>query len=117
MMSYDDWKERIKPFEWMQHDNEFCVCLEACDYLQNVFNTRSEEGFEGNGYDWESLAKVFIEEKCQELSDELEFDSEAGMFCVYSEDEKILQDFICSFKKVCEDENLVLDLFSRAELE
>lgn len=115
-MEIDNWKERIKPFEWVQYKERFSVCLETGGYLQDVFDVRSDEGFEGNGYDWESLAKVFLEERCQNLSDKLEFDSEADMFCVYSEDDKSLQDFICLFKETCEDEKLIKDLFSRAEL-
>lgn len=84
----------------------FCS-MSKRDYLQNVFTARSEEGFEGNGYDWESLAKVFIKEKCRDLSEKLEFDSEASMFCVYSEDDNALRDFICLFKNACEDEKLI----------
>lgn len=116
-MEMDNWKESIKPFEWVQYKERFSVCLETGDYLQDVFDARSDEGFEGNGYDWESLAKALIKEKCQELADGLEFDSEADMFCVYSKDDKILRDFICLFKKVCEDKNIIMDIFSRAELE
>ncbi|MCY7169950.1 Imm51 family immunity protein [Streptococcus mitis] len=48
-----------------------------------MFDTREEEGFEGNGYDWESLALVFLEEKMPELSDAIYFDPEGSMFCAY----------------------------------
>lgn len=62
------------------------------------------------------MAKVFIKKKCQDLSEKLEFDSEASMFCVYPEDDNALRDFICLFENACEDEK-IKNLFSGVELE
>lgn len=87
------------------------------EYLQAVFDTRVGEGFEGNGYDWGSLAQVFLDEKCLDLQEKIGFDPEGSMFCAYSKDEEALADFILRFKKACEDKSLILDLFSRAELD
>ena len=39
------------------------------------------------------------------------------MFCAYSENKNALKDFILRFKDACENEKLILDLFSRAELD
>ncbi len=39
------------------------------------------------------------------------------MFCAYSEDKEALKEFILQFKKVCENEVLIMDLFSRTELD
>ncbi len=39
------------------------------------------------------------------------------MFCAYSGDKDALADFILGFKKACDDKELILDLFSRAELD
>ncbi len=93
------------------------VCLNVGTYLQEVFDTCAEEGFEGSGYDWESLAKVFLEEKCPSLREKIGFDPEASMFCAYSKDKEALADFILQFQAACEDKPLILDLFSRAELD
>ena len=68
-MEIDNWKERIKPFEWVQYKEKFSVRLKTGDYLQDVFDARSDEGFKGNGYDWESLAKVFLKERWVVLID------------------------------------------------
>ena len=38
-------------------------------------------------------------------------------FCAYSDDKDALADFILRFKEACEDKILILDLFSRAELD
>lgn len=116
-MNNNDLKETIKPFFWVEHENSFSVCLNVGSYKQNIFDGRADEGFEGNGYDWESLAQVFLEEKRPDLKSNVRFDPEGGMFCAYSSNGEALKDFILDFKKACEDEALIADLFSRAELD
>ena len=66
------------------------------------------------GYDLQSLAKSLA--KKHDIKG-LKYDCEAGMFCVYSKDKDALLDFILRFKKACEDKTLILDLFSKAELD
>lgn len=109
--------DRINPFFWVESDNYVSVCLNVGEYIQDVFDTRADEGFEGGGYDWGSLARVFLDEKCPELKEKVGLDPEASMFVAYSKDPTALRDFIFSFKDACEDRNLILDLFSRAELD
>jgi hypothetical protein len=116
-MVTDDFEEKIKPFFWVQHDNSASVCLNVGDSKNEIFQTREDEGFEGNGYDWTSLAKVFLEEQQANLIEVIKFDPEAGMFCAYSSNTEALKVFIVSFKKACENDILVQDLFSRAELD
>lgn len=82
----EDFSREIAPFFWTEFENEFSVCLNVGEYLQDVFDSRADEGFKGSGYDWENLAMVFIEEKIPDLIDKVEFDSEAGMFCALSKD-------------------------------
>lgn len=113
----EQFENEIAPFGWVEHEKSVSVCLNAGEYLQEVFDTRADEGFEGSGYDWESLAQVFLKEKCSDLPDKINFDPEADMFCAYSEDKDALADFVFRFKKACEDRALILDLFSRAELD
>ena len=110
-----DLEESIKPFFMSEYEGTFSVCLDAGDgYLEEVFETREAEG---SGYDWENLARVFIEEKCPELSAKINFDPEAGMFAAYSKDKDAVVEFITKFKAACEDKELITDLFSRAELD
>lgn len=109
--------ESIHPFFWTEHENSVSACLYVGEYKTEIFQTREEEGFEGNGYDWASLAKVFLEEQKPEFIDVVKFDPESSMFCAYSHDTEALKTFIIAFKKACEDKELILDLFSRAELD
>lgn len=110
-------EKEIAPFFWVEQNSGASVCLNAGGYLQELFNTRTDEGFTGSGYDWGSLAQAFLDEKCPGLKEKIGFDPEADMFCAYSEDKEALADFVLCFKKACEDKPLISDLFSRAELD
>lgn len=114
--SYTTTWKRNYAFFLVEDDEITSVCLNVGEYLKDIFGTRANEGFEGNGYDWESLAQVFLSEQRSDLQEKIEFDSESSMFCVYSKDKSVLLDFILNFKKACDDKSFVLDLFSRAEL-
>ena len=90
MIDYENINEKISPFNLLVYDEDpqnvrgSLIYYPDGEYRQEVFDTREEEGFEGNGYDWESLALVFLEEKMPELSDAIDFDPEGSMFCAYS---------------------------------
>lgn len=116
-MDTNELKELIKPFFWVEQEKIVSVCLNVGEYKTDLFQTRKEEGFEGNGYDWGSLAKVFLEEQKPELIMDIKFDPEAGMFCVYSSNKDALKTFIVEFKQTCENAVLIQDIFSRAELD
>lgn len=116
-MSTENFKENIKPFFWVVHENSFSACLNAGTFKPEIFQTRADEGFEGNGYDWASLAKVFLKEQYADLTGQIKFDPEAAMCCVYSSNPDALKAFIIAFKEACENETLIQDVFSRAELD
>ena len=116
-MNFQELEEEIDPFYLSEYDGSYSVCLNTGDYKNEIFEARYEEGFLGNGYDWQSLAVVFINEKMPELEEKIEFDSEAGLFCAYSNDKSVMEQFAIAFKTACEDDVLIKDLFSRAELD
>jgi hypothetical protein len=112
-----EFKDKIAPFFWVEHQNSVSVCLTVGKYKADVFQTREDEGFEGNGYDWTSLAQVFLCELMPDLTGIVQFDPEADMFCAYSSNVDALRKFIVAFKNACEKDTLIKDLFSRAELD
>ena len=122
-MSYEDLNEQLEPFKLMVFDEgtedvwATLVLWLNEDYKQNVFDTRQEDGFIGNGYDWNALATVFLEEKMPELVDALSFNSEAGLFSIGSEDVEAVKKFAVGFKALCDDESEMKDLLSRAILD
>ena len=122
-MPHEEFNKQLEPFKLMVFDEgtedvwATLVLWLGEDYKQNVFDTREEEGFVGNGYDWNALATVFLEEKMPELMEVLSFDSEAGMFAIGSEDVEAVKKFAVGFKALCDDESAMTDLFSRATLD
>ena len=123
MIDYENINEKISPFNLLVYDEDpqnvrgSLIYYPDGEYRQEVFDTREEEGFEGNGYDWASLALVFLEEKMPELSEAIDFDPEGSMFCVYSSNVDALARFAQGFKEFCDDIEAMKDLFSRAELD
>lgn len=66
----EEFNREIAPFFWVKQRAGASVCLSAGDgYLQEIFAARADEGFIGNGYDWSSLAQVFLDEHCAELQE------------------------------------------------
>ena len=122
-MSYEDLNKQLEPFKLMVFDEgtedvwATLVLWLNEDYKQNVFDTRQDDGFLGNGYDWNSLATVYLEEKMPELVDALSFDSEEGLFSIGSEDVEAVKKFAIRFKALCDDESEMMDLLSRARLD
>ena len=112
-----DFGNQIAPFSYMVHDDgQASVNLYTSEkYKQKLFETR--KGFTGSGYDWESLAQVFIREKIPDLAQWIEFDSERLAFVAYSSNPDALKQFIISFKEACENDELIADLFSRTAAE
>lgn len=108
---------KIEPFRWAADEEQYTLYLETGNgYLSDIFQKREDEGFLGNGYDWEALVEIFLAEIYEGEDDSFEFDSEADTFVVYSEDGVALSDFALAFREACEDLDLIADLFSRAEL-
>lgn len=113
----DSHHSKLSPFIWVEHASSVSVILNAGEYKADLFAERADEGFEGSGYDWGSLAAVFLTEDMPELQAAVRFDPEAGMFCAYSSDREALYRFAAGFKAACEDDGRIRDLFSRAELD
>ncbi|MFB9279803.1 immunity 51 family protein [Cohnella cellulosilytica] len=114
----NSFEDELKPFIWIEHDSgNVSIILNAGSYKQELFDTRADEGFEGSGYDWGSLAAVYLEEKLPELEGIVRFDPEADMFCAYSKNREALLRFAAGFKQACENDELIRDLFSRAILD
>ena len=119
-MDTNNLEKAIQPFFWVEHENHensVSVCLIVGKYKAEVFKIREDDGFQGNGYDWTSLARVFLDEIKPNLVGIVLFDPEADMFCAHSTNTIALKDFIFSFKDACENDELIIDLFSRAELD
>jgi hypothetical protein len=113
-----DFEEKIEPFFWVEHENgSVSLCLYVGEYKTEIFESRADDGFEGGGYDWASLALVFLNEKMPDIKEFIDFDPEGSMFCAYSSNKEALKKFALEFKDACENNSLIMDLFSRSELD
>lgn len=109
-----DFASQIAPFTMDIIDGNVSVTLYTSHkYKKRLFKTRKKEGFDGSGYDWESLAQVFLQEKAPDLIEKIDFDSEHLCFVAYSTDEDAMKRFIIMFKETCENDKLITDIFSR----
>ena len=90
---FDKWfKNHLKPFMTMEYNEQYSLFLDQTDFDKSIFRTRNKDGIFGNGYDYESLVKTFVEHKLPHLSMELFYDSENGMFSVSSYDKQVIEE-------------------------
>lgn len=80
--------KQLEPFKIIKHsDSLFSIILNEKDIDKSIFKYK----FTGNGYDFENLFRSYVENKLPKLSNELRYDSEAGMFPAFSDSEKPLE--------------------------
>ncbi|AMK75173.1 MULTISPECIES: Imm51 family immunity protein [Methylomonas] len=82
----------------------------------HLFEERADEGWNGNGYDWNSIAQVIVAEQLSDLQDELDFDPEAGMFSAQGS-RFALERLGKAMSLAFHNEEVLRDLLSRAELD
>ena len=121
--SSDEHKKLIAPFIWCAHEGSASVilCPDRSPF-QHYFAARAAEGFEGSGYDWASIADVFVADAAS-LADPplwaglIKMDPEADMFSAYADDAEALQLFVEAFRRACDDAAVMESLVARAELD
>lgn len=80
--------KQLEPFKIIKHsDSLFSIILNEKDIDKSIFKYK----FTGHGYDFENLFRSYVENKLPKLSNELRYDSEAGMFSAFSDSEKPLE--------------------------
>ena len=90
---FDKWfREYLTPFYIMKIDNKYSLTLNQEYFDKDIFKSRHNDNILGTGYDYESLFRTFIDGKLPHLSREFYYDSEAGMFCAYSDDIKAVEE-------------------------
>ena len=96
----------IEPFRLLHHTDSWSLLLEMDDDAQKLFSVNPdelelEEDFELDGYYWDALVKCYLDTGQVAMTDEVHFDSESSMFCIYSLNESDLRLFAQSFKEAC----------------
>ncbi|MBV2151264.1 immunity 51 family protein [Kitasatospora sp. SUK 42] len=90
-------RETFFPLVFFEYDHKpgtFCLIL-SDDHMADTEDVFGEFGQYGNGHDWEDVARSALFARAPELAgrpgSDLDFDSEAGMFCAYGEDADVLR--------------------------
>ena len=109
--------EQIKPFKLVRGTDSTSLILSAGEWQQAVFDERADDGFQGSGYDWCSVADVFLDDTQPAWRDDIQFDPEADMFCVWSSKPESIAAFALAFHAACADTAHLRDMLSRAELD
>jgi len=81
-----------------------------------VFEERGDEGWCGNGYDWNAIADVIVAERMPELADAFDSDPEAGMLSI-SGPRPALERLGIAMAQAFRDDDQLRDLLSRAVLD
>ena len=114
--SSTDTQERIKPFILSESKDSVSLLLDVGSYKNHLFQEHCLD-CSGNGYEWTSLAKAFLNKNLPQIKDYIHFDSEADMFCARSENKKAITEFAVAFHTMCEDERLMKELLAHADLD
>ncbi|GAB5533783.1 MAG: hypothetical protein Rubg2KO_00320 [Rubricoccaceae bacterium] len=110
-------KETYHPFILIDEDFRSLILSDThMVSKQHIFHERADEGWEGNGYDWTSIAYVLLDEDLSDLKGKVSFDPEAGMLSAQGSLEA-LKTFATEMQNVYNDDARIRDLLSRAELD
>ncbi|MFG1949315.1 Imm51 family immunity protein [Nonomuraea sp. NPDC048826] len=74
-----------------------------------------ESGHEPNGYFWEGIGRFLVSTEAPTLEARFQYDSEAGMFCAYGDDQKALRHLAELMSAVATDGDRVRGLIAAAE--
>lgn len=77
-------------FEYDHQPGTFCLLL-SDNHMVGAMGVFEDAGHEGNGYNWEAVARQALREYAPEHVGMLDFDPEAGMFVAYGENREALQ--------------------------
>jgi len=98
-----NFEENIFPFNIMKLENGMLsVCLDTSSYKKEMFAKRNNEGIMGSGYDWEKAVSALRQKLGLDLCGDVYFDSEADLFCAYSNNNEKFMEFVLNLKQICE---------------
>lgn len=94
-------------------DDSYSLTLPIETVHEKIFEIVETAGFEPNGYFWER----FVHYISPKLAEQVNFDSEAGMFCAYGTDRDALLALQTQIEAVVQDPALVAETITRGESE
>lgn len=111
-------RDKIRPFTIVDYEVGGTLTLYSVeDYKQEIFDTRKDEGFTGNAYDWIMLAEAFARDNMPDVLDDIAFEPESDILTVYADDSVLLESFAMQFKQALDNDEYIYPLFKSLERE
>jgi len=79
----------MKPLRMHEHEGRISLLLDCG--TTPVEDAIRASGHEPNGYFWEGIATILVEEQLADLEGAFDYDPEAGMFCAVGQDRAALE--------------------------
>ena len=92
------------PFIFLKTDDECSVSFGGEDFKGTLFK---DLGLSCSGYEWEQIVNYFIYDVMPDIAEDVDYDCESGMFCIFSKNYKALKRFALAFRKVWDNETLL----------
>lgn len=102
-------KNDFYPCQLIEHADSFSIVLSDFYLFDDYLGNKG-----GGGYAIERLAKKILKEN--NISEGIRFDSEAGMFCAYSENKELLQNLCILLRKLTGEEEYSTKLNSKPKI-
>jgi hypothetical protein len=112
-------RETYAPFVLHEIDGESSLILEDAAFgaKEHIFAERADDGWSGNGYDWNSVIQVLVAEQLDSAAaEQLDYDPEGGTFAAYGPRGPLEQLAVVAAATYHDDAKL-RDALSRAELD
>lgn len=114
---YDAWFNKlIYPFKIFRLENGiFSVSLDQSEYWYDwVGETKSNLPY-GDGHCYNDAFFEYLEKLSSSLNNKLNYDSENGMFCVYTNDIRIADEVAYKLSNLYKDENKMIELIKETK--
>lgn len=106
-------RDKIRPFTIVDYAEGGTLTLYSVeDYKQEIFDTRKDEGFTGNAYDWIMLAEAFARDNMPDVLEDIAFEPESDILTIYADDVILLESFAMQFKQALDNDEYIYPLFN-----
>src|SRR4051812_15677177 len=107
--------DEFRPCRWGQHDDgSYYLAFEDFDPTEATFE---EMGQEGGGYGWHNVVDALIRTKAPQIAESLDYDPEASMFVVVSDDLDVLRTVAGLIRHAIRDPALLKEAIANADPE
>lgn len=114
---FESWfNKQISPFKIISFkDENFSVLLDQSDYCYDWVNEIKSNIPYGDGHCYNDAFFEYLEKSSSLLNNKLNYDSENGMLCVYTNDIRIADEVAYKLSNLYKDENKMIELIKETK--